>query len=86
MRVKTEREGWRVCDLNHGPTAEFIAAADPPTVLALLDERDALRAELAYALNCQPQFFPAEATPENCERLRRFRAATELLARGDGRG
>jgi hypothetical protein len=36
-------------DLPHGRDAEFIALADPPTVLALLDEHEQMKAALAAA-------------------------------------
>jgi hypothetical protein len=51
LTVWEEGERGRLIVCEHaGPDAEFIAACDPQTIIALLDERDRLKGAIEYAL------------------------------------
>lgn len=76
-----QRIGWL-----EPKVGEFIAAADPPTVLALLDLLDAYRELVAARDDLRTQPVEQENAWEKGHRLNAARARVAELERGDAEG
>jgi len=87
-------QGYPVCTVNyypderygHGTRAAYIAACDPDTIRALLEERDALREALKVLVNWTPSadtYRRLGFDPETP--MRAHEAAKAALAKGEGK-
>ena len=87
-------QGYPVCTVHwhpnerygHGTRAAYIAACDPDTIRALLEERDALREALKVLVNWTPSadtYRRLGFDPETP--MRAHEAAKAALAKGEGK-